>query len=98
MSDGNDNSVLFSLRELKKIETTRVEEQEAAKLRAEEEKRLALEEAARRERDAEEARIQAEQDAIRQREEDEARREREEQLKIEAAARLGSGQRAGPAR
>lgn len=82
-----ENSVLFSLKELRRIEEDRVaKEQAEARARLDAERR-AREDAERRAREEEERRIRDEQDRIRRAEEDKLRAEREEQLRIEEAER-----------
>ena len=58
-----ENSVLFSLRELRQIEENRVQEEEQAVRSAEEQKVRAKENAERAAREAEEARVRAEREA-----------------------------------
>src|SRR5512138_2455303 len=58
-----ENSVLFSLRELRQIEENRVQEEESAVRSAEEARLHAQQEAERRRREAEEAKIREERDA-----------------------------------
>src|SRR3569623_1883765 len=61
-SEKRENSVLFSLRELRQIEESRVQEEEHAVRSAEEARRLAKEAAERKIREAEEAKIREERD------------------------------------
>src|SRR3569832_2961402 len=61
-SEKRENSVLFSLRELRQIEESRVQEEEHAVRSAVEERRLAKEAAERKIREAEEAKIREERD------------------------------------
>jgi len=83
----SENSVLFSLRELRRIEDDRVKkEQEAARAKAEAE-RQAREDAERRAREAEEQRARAEQDRARMAREADENRQREEQLRLQEAER-----------
>ena len=82
-----ENSVLFSLQELQKMEEQRVE-QEKAGLRAQQEaERKAKEDAERRLRDAEEAKVRAVEDARRREEEIRLAGEREERIRIEEGER-----------
>ena len=97
MAERRENSVLFSLNELRNIEQDRVkseEEQERARIEAE---RRAREEEIRRAKEAEEAKVRAEQERQRREIEEKERIEREHDLRlkeserraqIEAAAKL----------
>jgi hypothetical protein len=97
MAERRENSVLFSLRELRTIEEDRIRgEEEAERARIDAERR-AREDEERRRREAEEAKIRAEQDRIRHeqsereriaREEDLRLKESERRAQIDAAARL----------
>lgn len=87
MAEKRENSVLFSLRELRQIEDDRVQQEEDDARQRDEETRRAQEEAERRAReDAERARREAE-DAERRKVEEVERRAREEQLRLEEAER-----------
>src|ERR1043165_6694562 len=79
-----ENSVLFSLRELRQIEENRVQEEAHAVKSAEEARIRAKEEAERRKREEEEAKIQAERDHQRQIEEARVAAEREARMRVEA--------------
>jgi len=80
-----ENSVLFSLRELREIEENRVQEEDAA-VRAKEEARVRAQQAEEaRRRAEEEARIQAERDHQRSIEEARLGAEREARMRVEAA-------------
>jgi colicin import membrane protein len=82
-----ENSVLFSLRELRRIEDDRVKkEQEAARAKAEAE-RQAREAAERAAREAEERRIRDEQERVRLAKEEEEGRQREGHLRVQEAER-----------
>jgi colicin import membrane protein len=82
-----ENSVLFSLRELRRIEDDRVKkEQEAARAKAEAE-RQAKENAERAAREAEEQRVRNEQDRLRREQDEEQERHREGQLRLQEAER-----------
>jgi colicin import membrane protein len=82
-----ENSVLFSLRELRRIEDDRVKkEQEAARQKAEAERR-AKDEQERLAREAEERRIRDEQERIRLAKEEEEGRQREGHLRLQEAER-----------
>jgi colicin import membrane protein len=97
MAEKRENSVLFSLMELRSIEDDRVKtEEEAARAKAEAE-RMAREEAIRRAKEAEEQKVRDEQDRIARLENEKERQIREERnrvdeaerrAKVEAAARL----------
>lgn len=83
----SENSVLFSLRELRRIEDDRVKkEQEAARAKAESE-RQAKEAADRAAREAEERRIRDEEERARVAREAEEHREREGNLRLQEAER-----------
>jgi hypothetical protein len=87
MSERRENSVLFSLKELRNIEEGRVKkekEEVEARVAAE---RAAKEAAERAVRDAEERKIRDEQDRLRKIEEDKENRIREEQLRLQEAER-----------
>ena len=80
-----ENSVLFSLRELRQIEENRVQEEEHA-VRSAEEQRLANQQAdERRLRDAEEARARAERDELLRIEQAREGAEREARMRVESA-------------
>lgn len=80
-----ENSVLFSLRELRQIEENRVQEEEQAQRSAEEARRMAVEEAERKRREAEEAKARAERDALLEIERARENAEREARMRVEAA-------------
>ena len=83
----SENSVLFSLRELRRIEDDRVKkEQETARAKAESE-RQAREDPERRAREADEQRVRQEQDRVRSAREADEHRQREEQLRLQEAER-----------
>jgi hypothetical protein len=83
-----ENSVLFSLRELRQIEENRVQEEEDAARTAEEGRIRAKMEEERRRREEEEARIKAEQDEEKRLREMDAHRAHDEKVRVgEAAAR-----------
>lgn len=84
-SDKRENSVLFSLRELRQIEETRVREEAHAVRSAEEARIQQQQDAERRVREAEEAKIRAERDHQRSMEEARVAAEREGRLRVEAA-------------
>src|SRR5688500_5063891 len=87
MAEKRENSVLFSLRELRQIEDQRVQEEVDAAKKAEEERIRAQEEASRRKREAEEAARRAAEDEERRRVETAERSRREEELRLEEAER-----------
>jgi len=80
-----ENSVLFSLRELRQIEENRVQEEEQAVRSAEEQKVRAKENAERAARDAEDARVRAERDAQLEIERAREGAEREARMRVESA-------------
>lgn len=80
-----ENSVLFSLRELREIEENRVQEEESAVRKAEEARRQAQEAEERRRQAEEQARIQAERDHQRSIEEARLNAEREARMRVESA-------------
>lgn len=83
----SENSVLFSLRELRRIEDDRVKkEQDSARAKAEAE-RQAREEADRVAREAEERRVRDEAERARMAREAGEQRQRDEQLRLEEAER-----------
>jgi colicin import membrane protein len=84
-AEKRENSVLFSLRELRQIEENRVQEEERAVKSAEEAKRFAAEEAERRRREAEEQRIREEREAHLQIEQAREGAEREARMRVESA-------------
>jgi len=87
-TEKRENSVLFSLRELQKIEEDRVTEEEDSTRAAEEAKIRAKMEAERKEREAEAARVAAEQNAESARLGEIERKQREERMRVnEAEAR-----------
>lgn len=87
MSDRRENSVLFSLKELRRIEDDRVKrEDDEAKAKAEAD-RAAKEAAVRRARDDEEQRRRAEEDRLRRIEEDKENKLREEHLRLQESER-----------
>src|SRR5450755_4518681 len=83
-SEKRENSVLFSLRELRQIEESRVEEEDAAVRTAEESRVRAREDAERKVREAEEAKIREERDHHRSIEESRATAEREARMRVES--------------
>jgi colicin import membrane protein len=80
-----ENSVLFSLRELRQIEENRVQEEENAIRTAEEQRVRAQQEAERRRREEEETRVRAERDAQLELERARENAEREARMRVEAA-------------
>jgi len=81
----SENSVLFSLRELRRIEDDRVKkEQDAARAKAEAE-RQAREDAERRAREAEEQRVRDDMERARLAREADEQRQRQEQLRLQEA-------------
>jgi colicin import membrane protein len=87
MAERRENSVLFSLNELRNIEQDRVRgEEEAEQARIEAERR-AREEEIRRAKEAEEAKRRAEEDRIRQEANEKDREAREHDLRLKEAER-----------
>jgi hypothetical protein len=87
MSERRENSVLFSLKELRRIEDDRVKrEEDEAKAKAEAD-RAAKEAAVRRAREEDEQRRRTEEDRLRRIEEDKENKLREEQLRLQEAER-----------
>ena len=87
MSERRENSVLFSLKELRNIEDGRVKkEKEDAQARVDAE-RAAKAAAERAVREAEERRLREEDDRVRRVEEEKLAREREEQMRLQEAER-----------
>jgi colicin import membrane protein len=87
MAERRENSVLFSLNELRNIEQDRVRgEEEAERARIEAERR-AREDEIRRAKEAEEAKRRAEEDRIRQAHEEKERVAREHDLRLKEAER-----------
>lgn len=87
MAERPENSVLFSLRELKDIEESRVrEEADAERSRADAEKQQRMD-SDRRQRESEDARRRAAEDEERRRADDVERQRREESLRLEEAER-----------
>lgn len=84
-SDKRENSVLFSLRELRQIEENRVEEEAHAVRSAEEARRMAIEAEDRRKRDEEDAKLRAERDHQRAIEDAKVAAEREARMRVESA-------------
>jgi hypothetical protein len=85
MADRRENSVLFSLRELRNIEEERVKtEEEAEKARLEAERR-AREEEIRLAKEAEEAKIRAEEERVRREQLDRERIAHDAQVKLQEA-------------
>jgi hypothetical protein len=87
MAERRENSVLFSLRELRTIEEDRIRGEEEAEQARIESERQAREAEERRRREAEEAKIRAEQDRIRREQEERERVIREEQLRLQESER-----------
>lgn len=87
MPEQRENSVLFSLKELRKIEDDRVQrEKDEVRARAEAERR-AREEAEQRAREEAERKVREEQDRVARAEAERQRAIREEQLRLEEAER-----------
>ncbi len=87
MAEKRENSVLFSLRELRQIEDDRIKQEETeAQARAEADRR-AREDAERRRVEEEQRRLREVEEAERRTREEEERRVREEELRLEEAER-----------
>src|SRR4051812_27087059 len=87
MPEQRENSVLFSLKELRRIEDDRIRQEEAdARSRVEAERR-AREEAERAARDEIDRRKRDEEDRVRRLEDEKVSREREEQMRLQEAER-----------
>lgn len=87
MAEKRENSVLFSLRELRQIEDDRIKQEETeAQMRAEAERR-AREDAERRRIEEEQRRIREAQEAEQRARDEAERRIREDQLRLEEAER-----------
>jgi hypothetical protein len=80
-----ENSVLFSLRELRQIEESRVQEEEHAVRTAEQARIAAAQEAERKRREAEEAKIRAEREEVLRIEMAREGAEREARMRVESA-------------
>jgi colicin import membrane protein len=80
-----ENSVLFSLRELRQIEESRVKEEEHAVRSAEEARAAAAQDAERRRREAEDAKVRAERDELLRVETARENAEREARMRVESA-------------
>ena len=87
MSDRRENSVLFSLRELRNIEEDRVKQEEDAEKSRIESERRAREDEVRQAKEADEAKIRAAEDAVRREREEKERAEREGHLRLQEAER-----------
>jgi len=86
MAENRENSVLFSLRELRTIEEERIQEEKDAARTAEEERIRQQMDAERRAKDEAEAKRQAGEDAERRDREERERLAREERMRVEAEA------------
>jgi colicin import membrane protein len=80
-----ENSVLFSLRELRQIEESRVKEEEHAVRSAQEARQAAAQEAERKRREAEDAKVRAERDEVLRIEQAREGAEREARMRVESA-------------
>ncbi len=87
MADRKPNSVLFSLKELRRIEDDRVQQEEDDVVKQREDEISAKENAERKAREAEEARIQAEEDRVKAEEQEQDRKQREGELRVQEAER-----------
>jgi colicin import membrane protein len=87
MAERRENSVLFSLKELRNIEDERVKQEEDAERARIEAERRAREEEIRRAKEAEQQRILAEQERVRQEEDQRNRLTMEGELRLKEAER-----------
>ena len=87
MSDRRENSVLFSLKELRRIEDDRVRQEQDELAARREAERAAKEAADRAAREAEDKRQRDEAERIRRAEEEAAARTREDQMRLQEAER-----------
>lgn len=87
MSDRRENSVLFSLRELRSIEEDRVKQEESAEQARIAAERLAREQEIQRAKEAEEAKIRAAEEKVRREREEKERIERESALRLQESER-----------
>ena len=85
MAEKPENSVLFSLKELRKIEDDRVSQEELDRQAREQAELQAQQEAERLAREQEEAALRAQEQAVRAEEEARVNAEREEQLRLQEA-------------
>lgn len=85
MAEKPENSVLFSLKELRKIEDDRVTQEEDDKLLREQQEQQAQAEAERLAQEQEQAALRAQEDAARAEEQAVAQSQREEQLRLQEA-------------
>jgi hypothetical protein len=85
MAEKRENSVLFSLRELRQIEDDRIKSEEQAARQREEDEKARVLAAERQKREEEERKIRAAEDAERARVEAKERLEREERLRLQEA-------------
>ncbi|MBT8495884.1 MAG: hypothetical protein KJO07_22765 [Deltaproteobacteria bacterium] len=88
MAENRENSVLFSLRELRTIEEERIQEEKDAAKQAEEERIRQQMEAERRAQEEADAKRRAAEEAERLEREERERLAREERMRVEAQARL----------
>ena len=84
MAEPRENSVLFSLKELRQIEDQRVKQEEEAEQARAEAERKAQEDAVRQAAEAAERKVREEQDRLHRMKEDKERQLREEQMRLEA--------------
>jgi hypothetical protein len=82
-----ENSVLFSLKELRQMEDNRLQQEESDRVAKVEAERRAREDAERRVRDDQERRVRDEQERVRRAQEEVAARQREEQMRLAEAER-----------
>jgi len=87
MAERRPNSVLFSLKELRRIEDDRVKQEDMDEKQRHEAEQKAKQDAIRQAQEAEERKRREEQDRIRQAQEEQERRAREEALRLGEAER-----------
>lgn len=87
MAERRPNSVLFSLKELRRIEDDRVKAEEDAEVQRRVQEQQAKDDAIRRAREEEERKARDAEDAARRAREEEERRIREEQLRLQESER-----------
>jgi len=87
MAERRPNSVLFSLKELRRIEDDRVKQEEVDERERVDTEQRAKEDAVRRAQEDEERRRREAEDAVKRQREEEERRVREEQLRLQEAER-----------
>jgi flagellar basal body-associated protein FliL len=87
MAERRPNSVLFSLKELRRIEDDRVKAEDAAEKQKREDEQRAKDDAVRRAQEEEQQRQREEADAVRRAQEEQERQAREGQLRLQESER-----------